>query len=185
MRRTSVRLIAPPPRFGIVARRKLRADRGFRSRSARSGAAIPSPRASAGAQPHCHGAAGFRTGDETRIVKHVEMLHHGRQLDRRRLREFADGRAALAFELSEDHARRVGSTQHRERTIQSLRPDCQPLIEHPSAQTARLSASVVRVLLPLNVLEVTFLIVQGGRRATSATRCRLSPYRIGGYIILT
>jgi len=56
--------------------------------------------AGAGAVPsRC---ARFSTGDEAGIVKHIEMLHHGRQLDREGLRQRADGCAVFAFEPSEN-----------------------------------------------------------------------------------
>ena len=44
-----------------------------------------------GAQPAGDGAAGFVAGHKASIRQHVEMLHHGRQRHRERLREFADG----------------------------------------------------------------------------------------------
>jgi hypothetical protein len=55
-----------------------------------------------GPEPYRHGAPDFRPGDEAGIVKHVEMLHHGRQLDREGLRQRADGCAVFAFEPSEN-----------------------------------------------------------------------------------
>ena len=55
-----------------------------------------------GSEPYRHGAPDFRPGDEASIVKHVEMLHHRRQLDHEGLRQRADGCAVFAFEPSEN-----------------------------------------------------------------------------------
>src|SRR5471032_3057298 len=70
-------------------------------------------------QPHRHRVAGFRASDEAGIVEHVEMLHHGRQLDRKRLRELADRRTVLTLEPFEYRApRRID--ERREGAIEAL-----------------------------------------------------------------
>src|ERR1700730_430006 len=49
-----------------------------------------------------HRPSNLRSGDQTSIVKDVEMLHHRRQLDRERFREFADRGAPFVFEPGKD-----------------------------------------------------------------------------------
>jgi len=88
IRRTSIRLvIVCSSRFGFLAfdigREPIEADRPEAFVAAQPIHGFPH---GPGPEPYRHGAPDFRPGDEAGIVKHVEMLHHGRQLDRERLR---------------------------------------------------------------------------------------------------
>ena len=104
IRRTSVRLVivcSSSLRLPCL-RHRPRADRGCRPEAFVAAQPIHGFPHGLGPQPYRHGAPDFRPGDEAGIIEHVEMLHHGRQLDREGLRQRADGCAVFAFEPSEN-----------------------------------------------------------------------------------
>src|SRR5262249_58312977 len=53
-----------------------------------------------------HGPTHLRRRDELGVVEHVQMLHHRRQLDRKRPCQLAHGSLAVAFEAGEDRSPR-------------------------------------------------------------------------------
>lgn len=63
----------------------------------------------AGRKLHRHGAPGLGARNQASVGEHVEVLHHGGQRHRKRLREFADrDLIALAQAREQGAARRIG-----------------------------------------------------------------------------